>query len=427
MFVGSIPDKVRRYIACNSEIFNNKDVCVVASGNFSFEQIVSPVTNKLYSSDISLYSEILGEYFIDGDYKKKIIDPRFDYINNLNNEDYVSAVILLLEISKYIKQKNFYEKRMFNHYYSNFNSYTDKIKETLLKIKQKIKITKYFSVDAELMIESALKENMIIVSFLSTYAGGYEKIYISFQELFNYIPGEYNEIDENKYIELHEKIRQTDYFFYTDRPIYKDFIIKLKINNKRDIYLYSNLLNKKKYYDYTGLNEEVQNFKLLNNNDRITCESEISIVRTNNNVINHYRFLFLSKKVETISNGKYCYLVFIDNKLFGFLIYDNTRSAENTVNLWSDFIITSNHKRLSKLLICLARSREIITEIENITLNEYSKLRTSVFTDKPVSMKYRGEWELLKREPAKLIYETDVKAFSINEEYSNWYQKHYSK
>ena len=67
---------------------------------------------------------------------------------------------------------------------------------------------------------------------------------------------------------------------------------------------------------------------------------------------------------------------------------------------------TANHKRLSKLLIMIARSKEIIESIEDKALDRFESLKTSVYTEKAISMKYRGEWDLLERLDNKLIYKT---------------------
>ena len=70
------------------------------------------------------------------------------------------------------------------------------------------------------------------------------------------------------------------------------------------------------------------------------------------------------------------------------------RELENaTAWLKSDFVVDSNVYRLSKLLIMGILSNEFSREI-NIRYKDSIKLLvTNVFTEKPVSMKYRGVFE----------------------------------
>ena len=54
---------------------------------------------------------------------------------------------------------------------------------------------------------------------------------------------------------------------------------------------------------------------------------------------------------------------------------------------------------------------------------EIPKCRTMVFTDKPVSMKYRGLYELARRDPGKLVYETELGLLDLSEVIPLWLKK----
>lgn len=56
-----------------------------------------------------------------------------------------------------------------------------------------------------------------------------------------------------------------------------------------------------------------------------------------------------------------------------------------------------------------------------------TQLVTTVFTEKPISMKYRGIWELESRKPGHLQYVSHVRNQTPEEIYREWYRKHGSK
>jgi hypothetical protein len=90
----------------------------------------------------------------------------------------------------------------------------------------------------------------------------------------------------------------------------------------------------------------------------------------------------------------------------------------------ADFVVNSGrYRRLAKLLLLVTQTREVRRLLEEKFLLEIPKCRTMVFTDKPVSMKYRGLYQLARRDPGKLVYETDMGILTLNEVVPLWLKK----
>ena len=70
----------------------------------------------------------------------------------------------------------------------------------------------------------------------------------------------------------------------------------------------------------------------------------------------------------------------------------------------SDFVIDHPQPKLSKLLIMGVLSEEFKAELDIRYKHECGIIATSVFTDKPVSSKYRGVFKLYERCIGKLYY-----------------------
>jgi hypothetical protein len=47
-----------------------------------------------------------------------------------------------------------------------------------------------------------------------------------------------------------------------------------------------------------------------------------------------------------------------------------------------------------------------------------------VFTDRPVSMKYRGLYKLIRKDPGKLVYETEMGILKLSEVIPLWLKKY---
>lgn len=74
----------------------------------------------------------------------------------------------------------------------------------------------------------------------------------------------------------------------------------------------------------------------------------------------------------------------------------------------SDFVIDHPLPKLSRLLIMGVLSSEFKDELDIRYKHECGVIATSVFTDKPVSMKYRGVFKLHERCVGKLHYIQDA-------------------
>ncbi|HEY5497776.1 MAG TPA: hypothetical protein VIK19_05540, partial [Syntrophales bacterium] len=93
------------------------------------------------------------------------------------------------------------------------------------------------------------------------------------------------------------------------------------------------------------------------------------------------------------------------------------------VYMLSDFVVNSRIKRLSKLLLLVTKTKELRRMLSKKFLNSADFILTTAFTDKPVSMKYRGMYKLLKREEGFLQYVTDCGTLSLNEVIETWKKK----
>ncbi len=90
--------------------------------------------------------------------------------------------------------------------------------------------------------------------------------------------------------------------------------------------------------------------------------------------------------------------------------------------LMSDFAVRSGVPRLSKLVVACILSTEVRDILEQKLAQKVRSIGTTAFTDKPVSMKYRGVFDLHSRKEGRLNYTGEAGKWTL-EQAVEWWQK----
>jgi hypothetical protein len=123
------------------------------------------------------------------------------------------------------------------------------------------------------------------------------------------------------------------------------------------------------------------------------------------------------------STGEMNCLVFLGGALAGGFIYNrSTMGDAHEVYLRSDFSIV-RERRVAKLVAMLAASRESVRAFDRAYVQRTTYVTTTAFTDRPVSMKYRGIYDLVGRKPGFLNYQSHVRDQSPDEVYAEWWSR----
>ena len=273
-FTGSINSDVRRWFGNIAPKLKNSFIVVGCSGNFTVEQLITRNTSPEYiwSNDVTLYSSVLGAYLCDEEFDLTITDKKFSFIEPfLDSTESKAAIILIMsEALKYEKCKNPFEERIWNHYKSNFVSYHEK---TIIKIrdrKQKVKIDKYTAKDIADLLNEIPKQS-IVIAFMLTYVGGYEKLYKRLEEVFSWPRPQYKIIDKEAKEEILKSMMRFSFIYIDDQE--KENLPPTAMVQKRafkSVYLYSNIDFKRKYYIRNKMNFEKSSFEMLSDDHEIT-------------------------------------------------------------------------------------------------------------------------------------------------------------
>jgi hypothetical protein len=267
------------------------------------------------------------------------------------------------------------------------------------------------------------------VAFLPTYVGGYEKLYERLDRIFSWDTPSYGVLTKDRYEETVSFMRRGRYLYLSDYDRNEPGLFAIvKTGRLRNVYLYSNLEFPKTWIIPYAKSEKTD-LALLPGDHPITPESRLTFHPTDNHRLNYYKNLFLKKGIDH-TTGLSPLFVCLDGYLFGFLLFDVIRygmdqdRANRGIYMLSDFVISSPVNRLSKLLLLATKTQEIQTLLREKFIQAVDFLLTTAFTDKPVSMKYRGIFKLIKRGEGFLQYMTPAGQITSEEAVKTWVKKY---
>ena len=168
--------------------------------------------------------------------------------------------------------------------------------------------------------------------------------------------------------------------------------------------------------------------------ETITAKSRVDIhtlsSRSAANIIAAYNRFFnfhLSGDVLIVMiDGRAAGLMVIDSSFLHSHVMTNDK-GQPLLYLKIDFPFV-NKRRLGKLIAILSTSTEMQRYYRAKTLNMYYGVVTQVFTDKPMSMKYRSSgFKIIRRKEGVLSLSADWSGKSMQALYEEWFRKHAHK
>lgn len=429
MFVGAIEAEFRRWLDLNKEAFRGRNLYLGCSGNFTIEQILGPVAGGIHSNDVSIYSHFLGHYLAQAPFDATVKLDEWKWIEPFLEANPGAAIVLLFELLKWERCKNFFEKRIYDEMLATWEYRFEKTVENVDRAKELCRLTTYRSSDIFDFCDEALTidPNGIFLAFLPFYKGGYERLYKRLDEILEWDRPKYEIIDAARKAAIVEKVKRFDHVIIDDveHPGEPAVMLKRKTETKQ-MWLYSNLpVEHVLVQNHPRMEPSYYPMLTDADIDSISEDSVITYRKVKAAEMNYYRNRFLAKRID-FRDGGWNYLVFVDGRLFGFCIVSLSKYGDAGMYVMSDFVVPMpKSNRLSKLMLLLMQSVEFRDMCQDLILSRVPTLYTTAFTDKPVSMKYRGLWELAKRGEDKdgkkfLNYQTATGLHTGREALSKW-------
>lgn len=440
LFVGAIPRD------CVSQAFRVIDVdqvtdaYVCCSGSFRFEQALTKYhpNVRIHSNDVSLLSVMLGRALRD-EPVEVTFHSELAFIERALEEgdgsvlDRLAGVILAVRLSHFAGS-NPYARRHFAHFTLNVRHYLDQARARAEGYLAGVKIESFFAGDFREHAERATAPGSFIFAWPPTYAGGYERLYKLIDQNSTWSPPSYGVFDPSTLTTWIEKLEAQNqrYVVYADQDLAgRRPHARYQQGRQKPASLYTNAARAvdirtpqrvSKPFGYTPIDVS-----------KITRDSVLTVVPVDARRMDFIKDVYLMAGLVHSDGAAGRFLVFIDGMLAGGFAYDYFRGAlgftdprisnQSSVYILCDFAC-SRERRLSKLIATLTTGHEQFRAIERKRVMRVESIVTTAWTDKPVSMKYRGIFELISRKPGMLNYMSVTRKVSNRAIFEDWYDRH---
>jgi hypothetical protein len=409
MFQGTIPQQARRVIASYIPLMTDS-VQILCSGNFTAETVLrlNGFTGTITSNDVSLYTSAIGWSLTGADFRLDIGEAlKNEHKFNFTVAEKAATTILLLELSQFYPRKNDYQRRMYEAMLVRWPELLKRMTVKLEEKRQALRISQYHCADALQVIEAAPK-GVTFLSFLPTYKGGYEKLYKTLESLVDWDRPSYGIFDPKDYA-LPKKIIESGnpYLVYTEFPLHDGFpqiekpVAVIQKSRSMSIFVYSNMKASPKIIQLRQKIAPANPYKLLAPDEAIDPRASLEIQPIRGDVFDYLRTLYLKPSILW-SKAQFTYAVTADGKIAGLIgltlpTVGFRKELGEVIYMIADLAVPSVHKRLSKLILLAATSKEMKDILEKKLIKMVDTVYTTAFSNNPVSMKYRGVFTLANR------------------------------
>jgi hypothetical protein len=386
------------------------EIFVCCSGSFRVDRALKSKypTKAVRSNDVSVISCAAGVLLTGGEIPLRF-HGRLAFMEEHGLRDFnerVAAAVVALGLARFAG-KNAYARGHFEHAQRNFGALLAKAVEKVLLLRSGPTLDSFFAGDFRDHAKTAMQLGAGICGFMPTYKGGYERMYRFIDENVEWTPPTFRTWDPKDMPDWLREVERagSPYFVYSDqelpgftptteyrsainKPVY-GYMSEGKASFRRQ-------LNRAASFAYTPADPAA-----------LTPLTTVELVPATSAQMTFLRNIYLAKGIAH-ATGVANYLVMLDGKLAGGFIYARDKwDAAHSIYLLSDFCIV-HERKMAKLVAMLAASHETIDAWSKRFVMRPTTLCTTAFTDQPVSMKYRGIYELTGRKPGALNYECRV-------------------
>jgi hypothetical protein len=438
MFLGGIPKTSAQQIAALLEPQDHSRVFVCCSGSFRIERTIFQrwPDAKIYSNDVTFFSCMLGKWLAGQDVAYRFtgeLEPLDVLVRDASPRRRMAAVSVALDVSDFASGKrNRYKIAHMDHLLARLPELLDRTEAKLGKAFGDLVLAGFHAGDWREHLETALAEKATVVTFPPFFKGGYEALYKWLDANSEWERPTYPMYDPKSLQGIVDRIVESDSGYVIgsgppglERPEPKA-VFTPPTGTAHILYAREGqpklIRNKASYRPFKFQPLDV---------DKLTADTKVTLTKVDGARAMYVRGMFLKKTIRP-APGRWNYLVYLDGMLAGVLVFDVSKFGprEDCLYLLSD-VSVSRAGKVSKLIAALALNRALAADMAAKALKPFGYVVTTAFSDHPVSMKYRGVWDLLSRKDAEppmtgfqLQYGQEVRAETPQETYAWWWRTH---
>lgn len=428
MFVGSVPREVVTQLMRVAPIVPGDHVYVCCSGSYRVDLATKAEhpQARVVSNDVSLLSTAVGYYLTHRELDFEFVKDLAWIESEISAADYltrIGAMLVALQFSSY-NGKTDYGRRHIEQIRKDF---VPMVTAARAKVEERfagLSVDGFFGGDFREHAAACADLDGVVLAFPPTYKGGYERMYRRLAENTEWAEPSYGIWDPNEIGDWLADLRSSN----TRHCVFVDHALDgikpsacFQRPRSKPIYLYAHGGSRS---SYRRVEPKSAPFRYAPVDPwTLSEQSTVTIGRVGHEQFNFLRNRYLAKGIQ-FTDGLYNYVVLIDGKVAGGFSYTRDKSgSRDTLYLLSDFSIRRDRK-LAKLIAMLATSRQCVADAELTMMLRFTYVFTTVFTDRPVSMKYRGIFDLYQRKPGFLQYQAEIRDATPGDIYREWFKRY---
>lgn len=407
MFNGTIPAEMRAIVAEHAESWPAElPVYVGCSGNLTIERAVHALGRDvtIHGNDITAYSCALGWYFAGERLDFEIKDehrPQLDWLDEYLDGSTGTLAVLMLgtRFMQFVGRVGTYYERM-------VEAYRDQMPTMYAKTCSKLeactlKLGSFFAGDVRDYLDAAPADAPVVMFPPFYGSSDYESMFAALDKHFDWPTPDYRDLDEAGKDQIIEQVMRRPHWMiglHHEREELADWRRgRVQTSNRGvPITVYSSASSARIVMPRQAL-EPIRMRKISPGED---LQGPLRLHMLTGGEFAAIRSQFMAR---TIRPGSPLMAVGVSagGALIGAFAYLPGKFDPNELYLMSDFPVSwSKYKRLSKLIVLAAMSREAQHLAQRSTSKRLTKIVTTAFSDNPQSSKYgRGipGFKLIKR------------------------------
>ncbi|MDX3100475.1 putative antirestriction adenine methyltransferase [Nonomuraea angiospora] len=424
MFHGSIPTDMCRIVREHVSLWSDvTDVYNACCGNFTVERTIASLGKRLHSCDVLLYSTAIGRYYAGTAEPLRLTElalDEFPFLAEHHPADddpagQLASLLLCTRLAPLMGKSNAYWDKMRRAYAQQWPDLHAKTKAKVEAASETLRLASYEAEDVMTWIERVPRDAGV-VSYPPFHGAGanFVRDFAKLEQMFEWTPPPFEIMEDPELERLIERITDRDHWLLgTNEPIsgMEEYLRGRTRTTNRGIPIY--------VYARSGPTRLVQPRQHTEGwPGRHLADEEIgdtpSLAVLTSGQFAALRSAYMNANIRPGSESL-AVAVLVDQTLVGVFAYSWAPTLGNwayhlpqqpTVYMLSDFpVSTSRYAKLSKLVVMAALSKEAQLLAWRHGHRRYQSIATTAFTQRPVSMKYRGVLRLLKREENKALQE----------------------
>ena len=412
MFIGTLPRDVASILRPSVESWGAKRLYVGCSGEFTVERAFMDMDLELHGNDVSLYSVALGQHLI-GEHTTARLNPDREDLAWLapfmeTPEALLATIRLSLQFAEpwNRREENSYFAGMARAFQSQFPVMHQKVLEKLAK--SKLRLTSFSTQDIGEYQDQWTKDPEAGFICFPSLSKGPDKMYKHFDTFWSWPDAPvFNGFDAGALSGMFSIAMQRDKWAIITQvpmPDIQEHLVGTVQNTARGsvYHVYTDQANKRQV---VVPNQKVEDPMVRHATPEDIPGAKLGIFRLTNGEFQSLRSQYLNARIRpgSVTAG---FGVTVNGLLLGVFAIDTSTKPFDlpgieapTVYLMSDFPVVKG-KRIAKLVVMAALSKEAQILMERITKKRVRGMTTTAFTEKPVSMKYRNVFKLLAKNEA---------------------------